>query len=326
MNSEQDNFHRADLPGVSSMRLLDLSAGGSADCPTAAALGNFDGLHIAHRQLLRAAIETAGETDALSAVFTFRGSKQDALTDFDEKMRLLSDLGVDFAAVADFALLRDYTPDRFFEEILLDRMKVSSLVCGYNFRFGKNAAGDTETLRKLCESHSVRLQILPPVTLDGAVVSSTGIRTAVKEGKMELAAAMLGRPFTLTGEIAHGRAVGRQNARPTLNLALREGHVTPKFGVYFTKCSVSGHVFPSISNIGVRPTFNEQFGESEALCEVHLLGDLAALPAPERLYGSPIAVELDHFCRPERKFDSPEALYEQISRDVQEASQYYHSI
>lgn len=323
-----DIFHRKSSPGTP-LPLVDLSKGESADRPDLAAnaavvaLGNFDGLHIAHQQLIRSAVETAGKMGVQSAVFTFRDTKIDCLTDFGEKLRQIAGLGVDFAAVADFASLRDYPPERFFEEILLDRLKAQAIFCGYNFRFGKNAAGDTETLQKLCDAHSVKLQILPPVTLSGSVVSSTGIRAAIREGDMELAAAMLGRPFTLTGRIAPGRAVGRQNARPTMNIPLREGHVIPKFGVYFTKCTIFGATYPSISNIGVRPTFDGRFGESEILCEVHLLGPCYVLVEPHRMPGNKLELELDHFCRPEQKFDSPEALYEQIARDVDSANQYY---
>lgn len=327
MSSEQNELYRADPSEPFPMRLIDLSGEDSDDRPAAAtvvAMGNFDGLHIAHRQLILSAVETAGKMGAASAVFTFRGVKKDYLTDFSEKIRGISALGADYTAVADFEQLREMSPGEFFEKILIGRMRAAALVCGYNFRFGRGASGDTGTLQKLCHMHAVGLQILPPVTLDGAVISSTEIRSAIREGRMESGAAMLGRPFTLTGNIAHGRTVGRQNDCPTLNLTLPDGIVIPKFGVYFTKCVISGHVFPSVSNIGVRPTFNEQYGESEILCEVHLLGDLTALPAPDELYGSPMRVELDHFCRPERKFASPEALYGQIARDIGEACRYYH--
>ncbi len=309
-----------------SMQPLNLSRGGFIGVPAVVALGNFDGLHLAHSRLIGRAVESASRIGAASAVFTFREGKGDCLTDFDGKLRLLSALGPDYAAFADFADLRHMSPEDFFREILLRRLRAVGIVCGFNFRFGKDAAGDTETLAGLCHAHSLSLEVLPPVLLDGAPISSTRIRDALREGNPGLAASLLGRPFALEGEVAHGRQVGRQNDCPTLNLPLKSGIVTPKFGVYFTRCTLVGRVYPSVSNIGVRPTFDDRYGASAPLCEVHLLGDpaaLADLPEPDGLPGLPVRVELDAFRRPERRFDSPNALYRQIADDIAGAEAFY---
>lgn len=319
-------------PAAKKLRVVDLTPKSEAgeeisdpaDCPAVAALGNFDGVHIAHSRLMYKAVELAGERGVRSAVFTFRTSKGDFLTDFDEKIRRIEAVGIEFAYVADFDRLKSMTPEQFVDEILVRRMKLCAVVCGYNFRFGIRASGDTETLRTLCKERGIGTVILPPILHDGVIVSSTEIRNAVRSGEMERVTAMLGSAFVLCGKIAHGRTVGRQNDCPTLNLELEPGSVCPKYGVYFTRCLLGGLEFTSISNIGVRPTFSSTYGDSEVLCEVHLLGDLSPLSALGDLYGLPIRVELDHFCRPERKFESPEELYRQISSDILEASRYYH--
>lgn len=295
-----------------------------ADRPAVAALGNFDGVHVAHRSLMQKAVALAKERGVDSAVFTFRTAKGEFLTDFEEKLRRIADEGIDCACVADFDRLKSMSPEQFVDEILVRRMKLSAVVCGYNFRFGSRASGDTEILRTLCGKRGIETVVLPPILQDGVIVSSTEIRRAVRNGEAERATAMLGRPFSLMGRIAHGRTVGRQNDCPTLNLKIEPGSVCPKYGVYFTRCRLGTLEFASISNIGVRPTFSSAYGDSEELCEVHLLGDLSPLSSLGELYGRTIRVELDHFCRPERKFESPEELYRQISSDIGEASRYYH--
>lgn len=292
--------------------------------PAVAALGNFDGVHIAHSRLMQTAADLAKERGAIPAVFTFRTSKGDFLTDFEEKLCRIQAMGIELAYVADFDCLKSMFPKEFVDEILVRRMNLSAVVCGYNFRFGSRASGDTETLRSLCRERGIETVILPPIRQDGVIVSSTEIRSAVRAGEMERAASMLGYPFALHGKIAHGRTVGRQNGCPTLNLELEPGSVCPKYGVYFTRCRLGQLEFASISNIGVRPTFSTVYGESQVLCEVHLLGDLSDLRSLGDLYGRPIRVELDHFCRPEKKFGSSEELYRQISSDILEASRYYH--
>ncbi|MGM9637341.1 MAG: riboflavin biosynthesis protein RibF [Eubacteriales bacterium] len=321
-----------DFPAAKKIRVVDLTSESgigdqistSADRPAVAALGNFDGVHIAHRRLMQTAVAMAGERGSDSAVFTFRTSKGNFLTDFDEKLRRIEAVGIDCAYVADFDRLKSMSPRQFVDEILVRRMKLCAVVCGYNFRFGSRASGDTETLRSLCGERGIETVVLPPIMQDGVIVSSTEIRSAVRSGEMERVTAMLGSAFALHGKIAHGRTVGRQNDCPTLNLELEPGSVCPKYGVYFTRCLLGQLEFASISNIGVRPTFSSAYGDSEVLCEVHLLGDLSPLTALGELYGLPIRVELDHFCRPERKFESPEELYRQISSDILEASRYYH--
>lgn len=313
----------SDCGGDKPMRIVGLSRGWRAGAPAVLALGSFDGVHLAHRRLIELAADMAARIGAVPAVFTFREGKGDGcLTDLDGKLRLLSGLGPRYAVCADFSALRNLSPEQFFREILIGRLNAAGLACGFNFRFGKGAAGDTGTLAGLCRESGVELEILPPVMLDGAPVSSTRIRDALREGNPGLAAAMLGRPFALEGEIVHGRQVGRQNGCPTLNLPLKAGIVVPKFGVYFTRCIFAGRVCRSVSNIGVRPTFDELCGAGSPLCEVHLLDGFSGFAGLTA--GLPIRVELDAFLRPERKFDSTAALYRQIAEDVAGAKEYYN--
>lgn len=291
-----------------------------------AALGNFDGLHTAHRELILTAVQMAEEQHAASAVFTFATSKGAYLTDLGEKLAEIERLGVDFAFVADFSELCSLTPEAFVHRVLHDRMHCAAVVCGYNFRFGASAAGDVSALERLCGAQGIETRVLEPIVRDGRVVSSTEIRNFVREGAVDRAALFLGRPFALTGVISHGRQVGRRMNCPTLNLPIAKDAVCPRWGVYFARCSIGGgEDCPSICNIGVRPTFDESCGESEPLCEVHLLVCPKNLADPDRMYGQPLRVKLDSFRRPEQRFASPEELYHQIASDIDAAKRFYQS-
>ena len=282
------------------------------------ALGNFDGLHHGHAAILSACREGAAELDAIPGVFTFSTGKAPNLTTVDERLALFEQAGMEAVWLADFDALKGQSP-REFVEITLAKMGAAGVVCGFNFRFGKGASGDVNTLAALCAEYDIECQVISPITdtKEGITVSSTQIRRRLTVGDMEGVTALLGRPWSVTGTVAHGRAVGgKVLSSPTMNLPITQPRLLPPYGVYFTRCTVDGIRYDAITNLGVRPTF----GESELLAETHLLG------AKGDFYGKTVQVEFLHFHRPERVFATPAELADTIAADIQSAKQYFLTI
>lgn len=294
----------------------------SIDTPTVVAIGNFDGLHTAHRALLDRTVKLARElsdrlgTAVLPAVFTFRALKaeQGELVDFDEKLHLIENLGINILTYSDFEAIKELSPEDFVDRILLTKLSAVGVVCGYNFRFGKNAAADVDSLRELLGTRAI-LSVEPRCEMDGRAISSTEIRAALSRGDLGHAEKLLGRHYSITGTLTHGRAVGRKMGVPTLNLPIDSALLCPMHGVYVAKVG-SRH---AIANIGVRPTFDDICGKSDPLCEIHLLDDDGELPQE----GDRVEVELHKFIRGEMRFDSPTDLYTQIAHDVEIAHEYF---
>ncbi len=296
--------------------------------PCVVALGNFDGVHTAHRELLKKAVETAEELTlergekVIPAAFTFKLLKPNVgyITDFDEKTKLLHDSGTDVCYFCDFGKIKDMSPEEFTEKILISRVNAVGVVCGFNFRFGKNAEGDAAMLNEiLSRKYGITLSVIEQIKCGGITVSSTEIRKAISGGDFGLVKTMLGREYEISGIVEHGREVGRKMDCPTLNIPVDIHRALPHYGVYFSRCLFDGKSVPSICNIGVRPTFDSSFGESRPLCEIHLLRGSDRMPKA----GDRISVIPDRFCRPEIKFDSPSALYRQIEKDTADAVSFY---
>ena len=283
---------------------------------TVAALGFFDGVHIGHRRLLDRAAEIAASRSLIPSVFTFSDDalsfKPDAarLTDFSEKVELFRLAGIERVYAADFPDLSGLSPERFVSEILVGQLNVSVAVCGFNFRFGAGAAGDSDALVRLMRDLGRDAEVIAPTVLDGTVVSSSAIRAALSEGDVALAEQMLGRPFSLSGRVEHGRGYGHTEGIPTVNLPVAPHLAVPRRGVYRSRAVIDGAGYPAVSNVGTRPTF----GGTGVNCESYLLDYHGS-----DLYGRAVRVELLGFLRDERKFDTPEDLYRQIALDISAA-------
>lgn len=280
------------------------------------ALGNFDGLHYGHAAILEACRRGAAKMDAVPGIFTFSTGKAPCLSTMEERLALFETAGIQAVWLADFDAIRHQTPEEFVR-ITLAKMGAVGVACGFNFRFGKGASGDTDTLAALCREAGIECRVIAPITQGDLTVSSTEIRRRLTAGDMEGVTALLGRPWSIAGSVAHGRAVGgKVLSSPTMNLPICEDRLLPPYGVYFTRCTVDGIAYPAITNLGVRPTF----GESELLAETHLLdvsGDF---------YHKAVKLEFLAFHRPERIFDSPAKLAETIARDISSARDYFHLI
>ena len=288
-------------------------------------LGNFDGVHLGHKALVKELIRLNSlRRDRLplgALLFSkppsayLRGSAVPQLTTFEDKLRLLQREGLQFAVIVDFPELMNLSPDDFVREILINQCRCRIAVCGFNYSYGAKGAGTPEDLQRTFGSQPDRtVGIVPPVTDGKSTVSSTSVRELLAAGHPEDATRMLGYPFTLTGKVGKGRQVGKVMGYPTANLTFPEGLLVPAHGVYLTSVKIGRRSFFGISNVGVRPTFED---DSETVnCETFLFdfnGDL---------YGKTMQVSFLRFLRTERRFADPTALSEQIKKDIERAKSY----
>ena len=280
------------------------------------ALGNFDGVHTGHAAVLRAA--HAARPDAPRAVLTFEPHPREYFRPQDPPFRLtlaaeraaaLDALGVEFLYQLTFnAEFSHLTAEAFVQEILFKGIGAVHLSCGADFAFGHRRGGDVEFLAAKAEALGVGLSIVPPVADAQGPISSSRIRRLLQDGYPERAAALLGRPCAIRGEVVHGDARGRTIGFPTANIPLGR-HLEPQRGVYAVTAKIGGKLVKGVANIGLRPTV----GGTESRLEAHFFdfdGDL---------YGQELSVQLRHFLREEQKFPSFDALKAQIARDAAQA-------
>ncbi len=230
-----------------------------------------------------------------------------------QRLAGLEELGVDAVLVLKFDVaLSRVSPEEFVRRILVEHLRVAAILVGENFRFGHKHAGDVKLLADLGRQHDFAVVTLPPVVVRGKVVSSTAIRSAVSEGRVEHAARLLGRPFELTGEIRRGTSQGSRLVFPTLNLT-PEQELLPGKGVYATETEVHGRWYRSATNVGVRPTF----AGGPLSVESHLLN------FSKRIRGGAMKVRFWKRLRDERKFSGPKALRAQIARDIAQTRRFF---
>lgn len=287
------------------------------------ALGFFDGVHLGHQALLRCAVERGQELDMTPAVFTFDRSPKEfvsgvpvpLITSPEERraaVRRLFPIEEVFIVPFDREMMTMDWVD--FILMLAQKYNAGHLVAGHDFRFGHRNAGTPALLMKKAAQLGMGCDIIPAVTLDGVTVSSTHIRALLQEGGMEEAARFLGYPYAMTGKVRHGKGLGRKIGAPTLNLIPSEHQLIPAYGVYATRVSVDGREYSAVTNVGVRPTVDENGGVT---VESHLI-DVNA-----QLYGSECRVEFLKRLRGEMKFDSLDDLQAQIAKDISAAKEIF---
>lgn len=301
-------------------------------CPSGAkgaviALGNFDGVHLGHRAILRACAETAHAAGVKAAVMTFEPhpreffgrARNDAsalrIVCFHRKMELLKESGIDVVFLVRFnAAFANLSAEAFVQDVLCRRLQVRHVVTGYNFAFGKGRSGTTDFLMKQGALQEFGFTAVPPVHQPmqqegaGRVVSSSAIRQLLASGHMQEAAAMLGRPYEVEGFVRHGNKRGRVLGFPTANLCMRN-LFHPRFGVYAVRIRTGGDWHDGVANLGVRPMFLSP----EPLLEVH------GFDMDKNLYGKRLLVEFVRFIREERRYEDVDALKIQMGRDCQQA-------
>lgn len=294
----------------------------AVDAPSVVTIGNFDGLHSGHQQLLQAVKQQAAMCGAASAVVLFELQPLEflrpdcappRLMSLGEKLHGLRQLGVHRVGLVHFdARFAQLSPDEFVQEVLLDKLHSIGVWVGDDFRFGYQRAGDVETLKKFGLEHGFSVSQTPSFMLNSRRLSSTWLREALAQADMEQAAQVLGRPYSIRGRVVHGQKLGRTIGFPTLNIVFRQKPAV--LGVFAVRIhGLDDRVLIGVANIGQRPTLN---GQQHRL-EVHVFdwqGDV---------YGARVTVELCHRLRTEQKFASLDALKAQIQQDVMQAKAWY---
>jgi len=292
--------------------------------PSVITIGNFDGVHIGHQQIMRRVAASAREHGGTAAALTFHphptrlvapARAPRLLTTPEQRAGLMLDQGLDRVLILPFTPeIAGLTPEQFVRDILSGMFNARSVLVGDNFRFGNRAAGDAHTLQELGRKFGFSGEIIHPIAWRGRVVSSSEIRQSIESGHVSRACRMLGRPYALEGIVVPGAGIGSKQTVPTLNLETN-AEVLPKTGVYITETRERGSSrhWPSITNVGYRPTFN---GHGLTI-ETFLLAPLEGETPKE------ISVEFLRWVREEQKFPSPEALKAQIFHDVSRAQAFF---
>jgi riboflavin kinase / FMN adenylyltransferase len=292
--------------------------------PSALSIGNFDGVHAGHRMIFRRVVELARERGWKPSALTFHPHPAKIvaperaprlLTTPEDRCRLMAAEGIEQVLILPFGWdIARLEPEEFVRNILIERLGVRAVLVGSNFRFGRRHAGDTKRLAELGAACSIITEVIPAVKMRGCQISSSEIRRLVTAGNVTRAGRLLGRPYSLEGDIVTGFGIGSAQTVPTLNLKTDAEVVMPA-GVYITRTRDvdDGRNWPSLTNVGSRPTF----GGGEISVETHLLGTLDSR-APRRM-----RVEFLRRVREERKFPGAESLKAQIARDAQRARRYF---
>lgn len=274
-------------------------------CP-AVAVGTFDGIHSGHKRVLEGAVLSGHFPVALVINRKKDENSPPAITTKNRRDELMESLGIKCILDIDLEDIYFLSPVEFVEDFLKKGLGAVSVSCGFNFKYGKNAAGDTDLLKKLCEQKGIELCVAPPENYEGAPISSTRIRAAVEEGKMHDAAKMLSRYFSFDFTVLQGDKIGRTLDMPTINQAFPKGFILPKVGVYAVNVNIEGKNYKGVCNIGPRPTIDR----TEFRAETNIIGFSGDL------YGKRPRISLVEYIRETKKFPSLLALREEVARNI----------
>lgn len=289
---------------------------------SAVAIGKFDGLHLGHRKLLEQILEQK-EKGLLSAVFTFEpapeaffsGKKIRELMSREEKRTAFAKMGID--VLIEFPLTRQTAStgaEEFVRQYLAKKLRAKVIAAGTDLSFGYRGRGNAALLEQMAEEYQYEVKLIQKVSFRGEEISSSLIRETVNLGDMEKAAALLGMPYQVAGQVAHGRRLGRKIGMPTVNLLPPEEKLLPPKGVYYSCVRLEGKCYPAVSNIGYKPTVSDD----EVMGVESYLYDFSA-----DIYGKEIEVGLLSYKRPEQKFDSVDSLKAQMQKDIAEGARFH---
>ncbi len=283
------------------------------------AIGYFDGVHLGHQQVIKAAKERANLLGIPCAVMTFHPHPREvlgqqafphAVTPINEKMLMFKELGVDESYIVQFdKIFSTVSPKHFIDEVLLP-LGVKAVVIGFNYTFGHKGAGTVEQLKRYSEGRYI-VDVVDPVLIEGEQVSSTLIRERLLNGGVDSVSTLLGRPYKIRGKVIRGEGRGKKLGFPTANIMLSDSYYIPRTGVYAVKVKSHGHGYEGVMNVGYKPTFHRD--ETDISLEVHLFDYHADL------YETQLEIEFISYLRGEKKFDSIELLVEQIKKDCEQA-------
>jgi len=287
--------------------------------PMACGLGNFDGVHLGHQRLIKELLRQSKIKDMESAILTFephptkilQPEKTDPLImTLKQKENVIKSFGIDNLIFAPFT--RDFSRINykdFIEDVLIKKCRAKTIVVGFNYRFGSMGEGNAAILKEICGKEGIDTIIIPPVTYEGKIVSSSLIRSLISEGNVKKAGEFMDRPFSIEGAVVYGDARGRRLGFPTANVAYSPDIVLPARGVYATLVIWQGKTLKGITNIGTRPTFNK----SQTTLEVHIFN------FNEQIYGQTLEVVFVEKIRDEIRFEGPAELISQVKKDFARA-------
>ncbi len=281
---------------------------------TAVALGQFDALHAGHRDIICDVVEYARRNGLKSVVYMFENAPSDVVSGrntlkvntLEKRFEIIKEFGADIVIARRFdEELMKLSCNEFIECYICNMLNAKYITVGYNYSFGNKGEGSAETLASKCSLRGIKVNIVPEVKLGGVSVSSTIIRARISLGDVEDAAQLMGRRFSLKGKVTEGNKIGRELGFPTANMEIPRGMLLPKFGVYETRTRINGEVYPSVTNIGGKPTVDKDY-----FCiETHICAEVGDI------YGEIIEVEFCRFLREIVRFDSLECLAKQLIKD-----------
>jgi len=283
------------------------------DKKTAVALGSFDALHQGHIKVIKACIEYARKNQLLSVVQLVEIPNIKRVNTLEKRLEILEDLGADVVVIEEFSTqFKEVRYTEFVCEYLANRYNASTVFSGDNYRFGHMAEGDTQKLAQECKKFEIEVFVLDCVQLEG-VISSSQIRKFVENGDMEKATEYMGRPFSLSGQVVHGKALGRRLGFPTANIEIPDGFVVPQSGVYAARVVIGEKRYFSVTNVGTKPTVNDKKPNVESYI----------FEFDGEIYGDKIQIEFCKRLRDIKKFENTVELSRQIERDKQAAEEYF---
>lgn len=297
------------------MELLNVENYSETRFNTAIALGNFDGVHVGHQQLIAQMIEKAKSQGLKSSVLLFENHTRSFLdgvgpaliTSSEQKNNLISKLGVEiiYSMRFDESVMK-LTPEEFVCDILIKKLNVKSIVVGTDYKFGNKASGNANLLKEFGTKHGIDVEIFDPINIDGKIVSSSRIRESILNGNMDEARTMLGRNYSIYGKVVTGKKIGKKLGYPTANIEPIIKYVLPKNGVYSTETLVNNKIYLSASSVGYNPTFKEDTIKIESHI-IDFTGDI---------YNNNIELFFVEYLREEIKFDTMDLLKKQIFEDI----------
>lgn len=280
---------------------------------TALTIGKFDGFHKGHRLLLQEISDYSAKTGAEAVCYKLEFGG-DSILSREEQEKVISGYGISRLCRVEFTPeYADVLAEDFVRDIIHEELGAEYVVVGSDFRFGRDRAGDVHLLEELSDKYGYKVKSFDKLVMDGEIVSSTRIRHLLEEGLVDEASKLLGKDYDLTGTVADGKKLGRSLGYPTLNLQFPENKILPRLGVYSSVTVIGDDTYNSITNVGRRPSVDD--GD-----EVNI--ETFIYDFNDDIYGREVSVKLTHFLRDERRFESLEALKNQIAIDIDEASKY----
>lgn len=304
------------------MRFINLKTKTEEICinqPTVLCLGNFDGVHIGHRQLVDAVLKEhnaliSSNLNVLSGAWFFDSNfykNTDEIYSLDEKLNVFASLNLDYAIIADFNDMKSLSPSDFVNIVLKEQCHCIHAVCGENFRFGAKAAGNSQALLQLMNNNAT---IVPLLTKDDNIISSTYIRFLLSNGDIQKANTLLSANYSITEMVVYGKQLGRKLGIPTINQNIESKNLILKNGIYATLCTLDNKKYYGVTNIGIRPTVDNNGHKN---IETHIID------FQDDCYGKIIKVEFIARIRDEMKFDNIDALKSRITQDINLTKEFF---